>query len=250
MSTLTGIDPYQRTRQAVIDLAPMLVQLGILSTEDYNTAQAHLTQARLVEDTARAYQQQVTEQAGQIAEQLYEASDLTADAILTAATEVPEEAQVNRVATALWVRHVQAAHEIAFAGRSAITASLNEAFDELVSDFKSISAKLGNVRTAQQAIDAKKVGDWSKLTEIGERLDELVTVRNTARKYYVIATPDGHGFGAAWLYRKPLTDEVRALAGEGTDFGNLAAVLLREPWAPPTAEAARQVAEEWAQVAA
>ncbi|EON30825.1 hypothetical protein GTC6_20545 [Gordonia terrae C-6] len=223
----------------------MLVRLGILSGEDYDSAQAHLSRARVVEDAARAYQQGVAEHAGQIAANLFAAETLTEDAILTAATAIPEEAQVKRVASALWIDHVQAAHGIAFANRGSIADTLNAAFDELVSDFKAVSAKLGDARTPQQAIHAKKVTEWSKLSEIAERLDKLVEIRSTARKYYLIATPDGYGFGAAWLYREPLTDEVRALANEGTDFGDLAAVVLREPWAPPTPEAAREVAEQW-----
>ncbi|KNA92921.1 hypothetical protein ABW18_00085 [Gordonia jacobaea] len=223
-------------------MTPHLAALGLLSDDEQAQVKERLAATHLAEKTSRELDHDARRVAQQIAAELPD--NLTAEHIRDAALRVPDQTAVDRIVAHVWVKALDEAAAVAFAHKADLAATLNRELEQIVADFAKLSPKLGGVHTADEAINANKVGEWRRAIELDERYRWLRSVTDSAQIRGLLPEPSPSDSGPWWRFRIPDTDETVALA-DGTRVGNLAAELARQPYVPATTAEAQATADAW-----
>ncbi|GAB2649617.1 hypothetical protein GCM10027169_15740 [Gordonia jinhuaensis] len=232
-----------RHLNAVDQLTDRLVTLGVTTAKNAAKAHEHSHRAHEAARLSARYSDHVEAEAVRIGETLATREELTIGAVAESLSALPDPHLADIALAKTWNMHVTAARDLAFSNVAAAPAKLSEAFDRVSDETLSVAAKLGDVDTAQAALDAGLADEWQHLTALIREHDALARLRSDLRSYGLIAAPYGADTGWQWGYRQEPSASAMKRGNERKPFDGGRALAIANAKARPYCPASRAEAK-------
>lgn len=231
---------------AIFDtVAPALVDLGLLSDEDYTTANTLVTEATKYSALAYNASQTVTRKTIEATDKLLADPKVSPEKILAAATSIPDAQVITSMAETVERSLLRQARELVMARSGEVVPLLNTRLVEIADETATLADELRNVGTPQQAIDAGKVDEWRRAQTLIGDYNVIAELIRELRELKVIPRPTSSTTGAHWRFLRD-EDTTTWLPKDPTAWQVHVRSMSRRPWVPASVEQAKAVAADWA----
>ncbi|MCZ4586474.1 hypothetical protein O4328_22795 [Rhodococcus opacus] len=241
---------------ALAELVGDLQTLGLLGAKDFDKAQKFLNRADEAESAALSHGDYITAHTHELGEELATSQEFDLDLLRSGAAGIAERTRVLRICEATWLAAAREAKKLVYAKSGQYRHVLNTELTELAGKAADLAGKLAGITSAEAAIAAGKVDEWTAAGELVSTHEWLTDVIGRLREVDKLDKPRNGEGGQWWSFRTaPYLERGgfrAAVASAELDGGR--ARLFKEmaagPWVPTRDEALEAAkAHEDAQIA-
>lgn len=161
-----------RDRTLINSYSDQLAQLGVLTAEESESIETHLAAADEAQYVLAEVEHRRKDALDAAAWKL--ADDITFEKLSAAVVKLPLNQDIHDLALTVWRRHIEAAKTIVRAGFGAVPEALTARLDDNAARGLAAAEALTGITTAQQAIGAGLVDEWTSLQQAEAEYDAVV----------------------------------------------------------------------------
>lgn len=235
----------------VTRLPELLYALDLLTDDQVSAVEELVMRAGLAEATASNYAAIRDRDLTALAVTAAKAPSVDT-AIIKAAAKVPPVDAVEQIAHRVHAALYEEAKKIVLTRQADVAATVNARFDELCKRVDNVTAELGGITSAQQAINLGATEQWADLSKLRDQYSALLEAVTEFRARGVLPTSIPNNSGSHWRFRLPPDEgtywQARAAGDDG--LAVFLADIARQPWVPATTAEAVELGKRWADEAA